>query len=141
MESVAAEEMKTAATKVKSSTLFDGILKLYGIETTGDAPATPTGETMSPDMGGGGGGGGNFTPTGALEVGGGMEAAPMETGATPEATAPEATAPEAPAPEATAPEAPAPEVAESFLNHKKDKLIMENDDELERILEMMKKMK
>jgi hypothetical protein len=143
MERVAAEELKTAATKVKSSTLFDGILKLYGIEATGEAPAAPTGETVSSDMGGGGGGGGNFTPTGALEMGGG--GADMGGGA--EATAPEATAPEATAPEATAPEAPpaeeaAPEAtAESFVNHKKDKLIMESDDELERILEIMKKMK
>jgi hypothetical protein len=142
MESVAAEEMKTAATKVKSSTLFDGILKLYGIEATGDAPAAPTGETVSSDMGGGGGGG-NFTPTGALEMGGG--GADMGGGA--EATAPEATAPEATAPEATAPEAPPAEeatpepTAESFINNKKDKLIMESDDELERILEIMKKMK
>ena len=140
MESVAAEEMKTAATKVTSSTLFDGILKLYGIESTGDAPATPTGDTLSGIGGeGGGGGGGNFTPTGIL----GTETAPagetpIEMGAevTPEAPAPEATAPEAPAPEA-----PAEEIAESMVNHKKDELLLENDSELERILEMIKKMK
>ena len=140
MESVAAEEMKTAATKVTSSTLFDGILKLYGIESTGDAPATPTGDTLSGIGGeGGGGGGGNFTPTGIL----GTETAPAgetptEMGAevTPEAPAPEATAPEAPAPEA-----PAEEIAESMVNHKKDELLLENDSELERILEMIKKMK
>jgi hypothetical protein len=140
MERIAAEELKNAATKVSSSTLFDGILKLYGIESTGDAPAAPTGSTLETMSSGGGGG--NFVPTGALETGGGeMGGAELggETGM--ETPAPEATAPEAPAETpAETPEAPA-EIAEGFVNHKADKLITEEEDELERILRIMNKMK
>jgi uncharacterized membrane protein YgcG len=75
METVAAEEIKAAPTKVSTSTLFDGLLKLYGIQTTGGQPVT-----QNPAEGGegGGGGGGGFSGGGSLggfdSGGGGMGA-------------------------------------------------------------------
>lgn len=140
MESVAAEEIKAAATKVSTSTLFDSLLKLYGIQNTGGAPVTQTpAEGGGGDFSGGGGGGGfsggglgdigmSAAPTGGEDLGldVGAEGAPAEGGVPAEGGEPAEGAVETPPAETT--EAPPAPVAEG------------RNPELERVLEIIERM-
>jgi hypothetical protein len=152
METAVSEEIKAAASKISSSTIFDNIVKLYGIQATGLPAITPGAEgAEGADTGGGfGGGGGGGGGAGDLSStlgasGGGAEMGGAEVGgaemATPEAPAGgEIPAPEAAAPEAPAPEAPAEPLAESW-NPQFENDVNENIEYLKRISDLIEKTK
>jgi hypothetical protein len=146
METATSEEIKTAATKISSSTIFDNLIKLYGTQATGMPAITPgaegaegadTGGGFGGGGGGGGGGVGDLSSTlgasgGGAEMGGGGAESPA-----PEAPAGgEAAAPEAPA----APETPAAPLAESWNPEFEDE-VNENIEYLKRISDLIEKTK
>lgn len=76
METAASEEIKAAAQKISSSTLFDGLLKMYGTQATGGNPIIQGegGAEGGSEFTGGGGGGSFGGFSGGGELGGEMGA-------------------------------------------------------------------